>query len=42
MENLHPEDQEEIARANDAIARANDMRAGYEAATQYLTMAGLS
>jgi hypothetical protein len=21
MENLHPEDQEEIARANDAIAR---------------------
>jgi hypothetical protein len=42
MENLHPEDQEEIARANDAIVQANDMRAGYEAAAQCLTGAGLS
>jgi hypothetical protein len=42
MENLHPEDQAEIARANDAIAQANDMRAGYEAAAQCLTIAGLS
>jgi hypothetical protein len=41
MENLHPEDQAEIARADDAIARANDMRAGYEAAAQCLTGAGL-
>jgi hypothetical protein len=41
MENLHPEDQAELAAANDAVERANDLQRGYEAAAQCLTYGGI-